>query len=638
MNSLKKSNDRRVPLFLPPGVLFALLLSVQSTALSLQPFGDNTAFSVSGRNEFRFADGYDNTHAVPKPWNYLINSTDFSITAAKLYIKSRFDVEEPSAGFNPAEPVHREYFSRRTLGLQLDNITIEAGHVGTQFGRGLTLSCKEDREIEQYSLIDGIYGNFRNSFITLQGIAGRPYQLRNRTRSLLSYSNLFWGGPDTILVQNTPDLRQRDMISGIHSEFFLPFETFSIPVITSGSLSGGIVGFSSNVKALASDYHDTAQTGQFWYQPRQEFRLPSAAVNIAAGDFGFSVENSWLSGSEYRLSTSTDPSIGTYEAVDELPVSRATYISANGTIGNLSLLAEYKSYLYAHSEVSLESIDGYFIPPAVRYQHTWHLLNKHMLSNLMGNELAYNVLLNWSPYENALFTVNATFGGRHELADKQTFKPEEPYWEAYTEWQQDIGERLSVKAGFDYGKIDPDPPNGDVTFRTLAGMIEAGPFYADHSFKFILENQLNSKPILAEESINHLKQLIIDILNPDTTTSDNWVEINESLLPASERNTHMQYTFNILTTLEYSFRDWFTISFTFEHEALPEDREHVTIISAITSKQHDYASVGLRVKPIDGTTVTTEYGSMSGGKKCTLGTCVDLPPFEGFKLTIESVF
>jgi hypothetical protein len=44
------------------------------------------------------------------------------------------------------------------------------------------------------------------------------------------------------------------------------------------------------------------------------------------------------------------------------------------------------------------------------------------------------------------------------------------------------------------------------------------------------------------------------------------------------------------------------------------------------------------VKPVAGTTVTGEYGSMSGGKKCTLGTCVDLPPFKGFKLTIESVF
>ena len=609
--------------------LFLYTFPIRLPALSLQPFGENNTLIITGRNEFKFADGYNTTREVPKPWNYLVNTTDFSITAWRLSFRSRFDIEEPSIGFNPVEPVHREYFSRRTLGVLLDKLTIEAGHVGTQFGRGLTLSCKEDREIEQYSLIDGVYGTFRNTWMTLQGIAGRPYHLLNLPQSLLSFSSRSWGAQDTILVQTSPDLQQRDMITGLYSEFFLPVDKFAIPVITSGSLGGGVVRYAHNVGALDYAYHDTTL---FWYRPRNIFWLPSAALHIAADDFGVSVENSWLTGSKFYPDTS-----GPREARDGIPMSRSTYISTNGAIGNFSLLAEYKSYYYDRSNVYLKGIDGYFIPPAVRYQHSWHLLNKHVPSNLMGNELAYKFLLNWSPFEAALITADATYGGRHKPQRQGTLQPAEPYWEIYTEWQQEINERISAKVGLDYGLIDPDPPNEEVTFRTLAGMMEAGPYRERHSFKVTLESQLNSKPVLAEKNIDDLKQLIIDIENPDTT-SENWVELATSLIPASYRTTHTQYVFNILATLEYSFKHRFSISVTFEHESLPDERKNVMLISEITATKRDFLSVGVRVEPIDGTTITGEYGSMSGGKKCTLGTCVDLPPFEGFKLTIESVF
>ncbi len=632
MKSSKKSDCRRVVRFLPLATNLFILLIHHSPARSLQLF-ENGALTISGRNEFKFADGYKTDRDVPKPWSYLVNSTDFGITAWKLSFKGRFDIEEPSMGFNPVEPVHREYFSMRTLGVQLDKLAIEAGHVGTQFGRGLTLSCKEDREIERYSLIDGVYGTFRTDRMTLQGIAGRPYHLLNDPRSLLSYSPEGFGGAlDTILVQASPDLRQRDMIAGLYSEFFLPVDKFAIPAITSGSLSGGVVRYAHDVGPLDHAYHDTTL---FWYQPRRLFWLPSAALNVSAGDFGLSVENSWLAGREFYLDTSSN---GTYEAREDIPASRSTYISVNGAIGSFSLLAEYKSYYYDRSGADISASGGFFIPPAVRFQHSWHLLNKHLRSNLMGNELAYNLLLNWSPNEAALFTANATFGGKHEHGNQETLVPEDPYWEVYTEWQQEMNDYLSVKAGLDFGKIDPDPPNREVTFRTLAGTVEAGPYHERHSFRVTVESQLNSKPVLAEKNMNELKRKIILTLNPDTTGSENWVEDNASLIPASYRDVHTQYVFNILVALEYSFKHWFSVSFTYEHESLPEARDNVTILSAITSKKRDFSSVGVRIEPIEGTTIRGEYGTMSGGKKCTLGTCVDLPPFKGFRFTIESVF
>ena len=120
MKSLKKSDCRWIVQFLPVVTMLSILLPLQPLALSLQPLGENNTLMISGRNEFKFADGYKTFHDVPKPWNYLVNSTDFSITAWKLSFKSRFDIEEPSIGFNPPEPVHREYFSRRSLGLLHD--------------------------------------------------------------------------------------------------------------------------------------------------------------------------------------------------------------------------------------------------------------------------------------------------------------------------------------------------------------------------------------------------------------------------------------------------------------------------------------------------------------------------------------
>jgi hypothetical protein len=42
------------------------------------------------------------------------------------------------------------------------------------------LSLKEDRDIEQYTLLDGVYGQLRYPWMTLQAVAGRPIQWRNR--------------------------------------------------------------------------------------------------------------------------------------------------------------------------------------------------------------------------------------------------------------------------------------------------------------------------------------------------------------------------------------------------------------------------------------------------------------------------
>ncbi|MBN1574940.1 MAG: hypothetical protein JW913_00205 [Chitinispirillaceae bacterium] len=594
--------------------------------------------SVSGLNELRFADGYDiSDDLLPQPWKYLTNTTDVRVGIYGLYLKTRFDVEEPSLGYNPPEPVYREYFSRRTIGFEMDMFTIEAGHVSTQFGRGLTISCKEDREIEQYAILDGVYGRVQYPWLTLQGIAGRPIQWRNRPVEHLDVQvwelNTGWQ-PDTVLVVDAADARLRDMVAGLHTEVFLPVDKAPFSYLSSGSIGGGLVRYNTEVGPLSR----TIPEPVFWYQNRATLYFPSVFINAARGDFGVSMEHAWMRGQIHDFNA-MDSVRDAFDSVWTTPVGSSTYLSANAQLFGVSLLAEYKNYYYAKSEVFTKKISAFLIPPALRYQHSWHLLNKHMLSNLMGDDVGYNFMLNWPvPSGSAILTADFSYGGSHDGENRFKIRPNSTYWEAYGEWAQEVGDRLNIKVGFDYGKLDPEQQK--VTFRTLGVDVEAGPFRRRHSFGLILESQLNDKPFLAEKDAAALIDLIVRTVPADSlqtyVTYNDTLEFGDLLVPDSERSRYRQYAFNLLATLSYHFAPWLSLAVTFEHEMLLEDQDY-NVVTDITSNFRNYASVGMNLKPFPNHTVTLEYGSMSGGKKCTLGTCIDLPPFKGFKLTVTSM-
>ena len=101
-------------------------------------------------------------------------------------------------------------------------LTLEAGNINTQFGRGLTLSLKEDRDIERYAILDGIYGRLLYPWITIQGIAGRPYQWRNRPLALNAAPESDRG--DTVALIDATDLRMRNNVEGVYVELFDPAE------------------------------------------------------------------------------------------------------------------------------------------------------------------------------------------------------------------------------------------------------------------------------------------------------------------------------------------------------------------------------------------------------------------------------
>jgi hypothetical protein len=629
-NCSPKNNRSR---FLPLAV-FLLVGCLRFYTASAQPLLPE-GLSISGANEFRFADGYDLSYSARKPWNYLTNTTDLTAGFRNLRLKIRFDVQEPSMGYNPAEPVYREQLSRRTLGFTLQPFTLEAGHVTTQFGRGLTLSCREDREIEQYSIIDGVYGKVQFPLLTLQGIAGRPYEQRNAALGITALRD--WNEVE-IVTQNLADLRFRDVIAGTYAELFIPVEQLPWSQLTDGSVGAGIVRYSSDVGPVSIAYHDTIQQKDpFWYQNRRELYLPSAALNLSFGNFGLSTENAMMTGTNHGYAN--DSIRGGFDSVYTIPRGYATYASVSALLSGFTFLAEYKNYHYDETRLSTKGVASYLIPPFVRYVHDWHLLNKHLPSNLMGNTIGYNFTTNWAPIEATLLTANFNIGGRHDSLSRLRMAPDSYYWEAYVEWAQQATPIIDFRIGGDYGKIDPEFPK--VTYRTLAGAIDIGPVHDRHSFGITFEGQLNDKPFLAEPSRQALKELIVRTIPADTLvpllqqSSGDTLDY-DYLVPDRYRSKHMEYALNLLTTLSYGLSPWFVVSVTLEHEVTLETQDYIHVVSDIQSEVKNYASVGISAKPFPNHEITLEYGSMSGGKRCTLGTCVDLPPFKGFKLTLIS--
>jgi len=610
-----------VTLLATPPSLFAAEEAPQSRAPDI---------TVNGINELRLARGYDiSDNTLDRPWNYLTDIMDITARTGVFYTKLRFEVQEPNMGFNMPEPVFREYLSRRTFGFETAPLLLEAGNISTQFGRGLTLSLKEDREIERYVLLDGVYGRLLYPWVTVQAVAGRPYQWRNRLLALNAIEEN--GRGDTVALIEAADLRMRDNVEGIYVELFDPAEKPLFSFLSSCQVSGGLVRYSSGVGPLRKEINERP----FWYQDKETWYLPSASANLSSGDYALSIDQAWMTGSIHNY-YSMDSMRGAFDSAFTTPSAPSTYVSARAALYGVSLLAEYKNYAYSETVAfSEEEIGSFLIPPSVRYVHTWHLLNRHMLSNLMGDAIGYKFMLNWSPVESSLLTADFSYGGRHEPDTRFSIMPQSAYWEAYGEWSQEIGDRITAKAGFDYGKLDPyDQPK--VTFRTLACQVNAGPFKERHSLGLTVESQLNDKPFLAEPDIQALKNLIVRTVHPDSLGLDTLQF--DYLVPDAARTPYTQHAINLLLTLTYGFSPLLVVSVTLEHEVVLDPLDDIHVQTDISALANNYASIGLVLRPFPNNTVSMEYGSMSGGKKCTLGSCVDLPAYKGLRLLFTSMF
>ncbi|MEW6042578.1 MAG: DUF6029 family protein, partial [Elusimicrobiota bacterium] len=299
-----------MPIFLKqlPLIVFLIVSACLGQAPDVQSY--TPKISVSGSNLLQFARGYNiDKPSTKEPWNYLTNYLDFDIMVQNFFLQGRFQIDEPSLGYNPYPPVYREYFSRRSVGFKTSLLNIEAGHFNTLFGRGLTLNLQEDITIERAKILDGLLMQVPLPWIELKGIVGRGIEEKISQGFIISdyyvMNDTMWI-TDLTQSQSFDNLHYRDNIIGFHLESF-PFSYIPLLSFMSGSSIGcGIIQYRTNVSEIeigrkieainvidSTTWQTDTTFGQeyMYYQNRGNVYLPSALMNISVGSYDMYIEH-----------------------------------------------------------------------------------------------------------------------------------------------------------------------------------------------------------------------------------------------------------------------------------------------------------------------------------------------------------
>lgn len=593
-----------------------------------------------------------------QPWYYVKDFIDMNIGINKFYVRSRFQVDLPSMGYHPENIYwYREFLSLRTFGYDGDILNGEVGNFKTEFGRGITISLKEDPLVELSNILDGVYLWTELPLGTIKGFAGRN----------INDQNYELHDPDYNTINLIENYQFRDNVLGAHIEMF-PFS--NLPLISASSIGGGLINFRNQVSKLEEkSYIDSIitstdtllDTTYVYSQPRKNIYMPSWLANLSIGDITLYGEFARGYTEEYTFSDSLRK--------DTLleKKSFAAFLELSAPIGDFYLRGEYKNYFYEYTKgigiydpdtlnpgniynfLTGDVLARYTDAPWARYKHLWHLLAKRTLIPHVQDELGYNAEVTWTPSDRTQLLLTGSFGGRHKLVNEEdstkfsmvTFKTGElgSYYDIYAELNQKIGEKIDLKVGIDYGKIDPKEPH--ILYRTLASKLDIGQFNEKHSFGIDFEFQANTFTSLAEGDYFKVKDLVMknvpiseinpnDINNPDPSV---FAKYYTSQL-ADEFKTEQDNTgINVLTELIYEFTSLLKLSCLLEYETLVRGG---VVIDNIETKSRFFPSGGFTFTPVEDHTFTLEAGSFSRKKICNMGVCTILPSFIGFKFRIIS--
>jgi len=603
--------------------------------------------SVSGDNILQGGMGYKDIDqsSTKKPGDYLTDYLNFDIQIRKFFLQGRFQIDQPSLGYDPSSPVFREFISRRAVGFKGHHMTFKAGHFMTTFGRGLSLALKEDVTIERATILDGVLMDVRLPLLEIQGMAGRSMTRKVNTVSIDSDDYDEETGETIVIQQELDNPEYRDNIFGIHVESY-PFSRLeSVPLLSGCALGAGIVDYRTDVSAIQSgrgidtitvDGMGVADTtfGNRYYQNRKNTFLPSIHVDLSVGSIDAYAEHARML---YRKHAFVD-TLFDDRMVDDAE-SHATYVSLGACFLDFSLMGEYKNYFYGHNnnQGCNVVVDGEYVdPPAARHRHIWQLLTKHIPANTVRDVVGYRLVLDWSRFENATFEVSYCCGGRHRKRQGRysqfTFGNDEneDYWDIYLQSNLNIGSWFTSKIGLNYGKIDPYEP--DARYATVGSKFDLGPFLRGHAVGLALELQRNSKEFRAERD----SAAVMAVAGPYTPAGESAFDYYSDV-PDELKSLHKQWTWNLVVTVSYSFSPYLAFSATLEKET-PFFQGRPVLQSDVTSNDRFYRSVGIKVRPVENHSIQLEVGSHSGGQKCTLGECVMVPSFEGLKLSITSLF
>jgi hypothetical protein len=624
------------------------LVALSAACLCFAEEGDSfEGLSVSGDNILQCANGYRDIDqsSTKKPGDYLTDYLNFDVQMRKLFLQGRFQIDQPSLGYDPSSPVFREFFSRRAVGFNGRNMTFKAGHFMTTFGRGLSLALKEDVTIERATILDGVFMDVHLPLLEIQGLAGRSMTRKVNTVSIDTDDYDEETGETIVIKLELDNPGYRDNIFGIDVASY-PFSRFeSVPLLSACAVGAGIVDYRSDVSAIKAGREidtitidsmgvaDTTFVNRY-YQNRKNTFLPSIHVELSTGSIDAYAEHARML---YRSHTFVDTLFD--ERIVDDAESYATYVSLGACFLDFSLMGEYKNYFYGkdNNQGCNVIVEGEYVePPSARHRHIWQLLTKHVPANTVRDVIGYRLALDWSRFENATFALSYCCGGRHKNRQGRyslfTFGNDEneDYWDIYIQSNLSIGSRFISKIGANYGKIDPYEP--EARYATVGSKFDLGPFLKAHSVGLALELQRNSKEFRAERD----SAAVIAVAGPYTPVDESAFDYYSDV-PDELKSVHRQWTWNLVATASYSLSPYFAFSATLEKET-PFFQGQPVLQSDVTSSDRYYRSVGIKVRPVENHSIQLEAGSYSGGQKCTLGECVMVPSFEGVRLSITSLF
>ncbi len=274
---------------------------------------------------------------------FLENWTDLSLSKGAWRVGGRFSIHQPPAVFSQQDTTWG--LAQRYAEYSKSGLNIRVGNLYGLLGRGLVLRSFDNRTLRWDSSIDGAKIDYRHDFFDTKILAGKPRISRLENVDLLDTEPSASGKTFPTIYGGEVRLK--------------PVTQFHL---------GTTYMYSSKASNQTEGYH----RGSVF-----------AELNLDLGS---------LYGEYASL-----PYPDSYDQEN----GSAFYVSGNTFVGDLGILAEYKSYQnFAFQDGLMNN------PPTMTREHLFTLLNRNQLVQNANDESGYFVELTYPLFEDGIFTTS----------------------------------------------------------------------------------------------------------------------------------------------------------------------------------------------------------------------------------------
>lgn len=274
---------------------------------------------------------------------FLENWTDLSLSKGAFRIGGRFSIHQPPAVFSQQDTTWGP--AQRFAEYSKSGLNIRVGNFYGLLGRGLVLRSFDNRTLRWDSNIDGAKIDYHHDFFDTKILAGKPRKSRLENVELL----------DT-------------------------------DVSASGKFFPAIYGGEFRLKPL-SQFHVGAT---YLYSEKAGNQSKGYSRGSLFAELNLELGSIYGEYASLPYPDSYDQKNGS-----------ALYLSGNTFVGNLGVLAEYKSYEnFAFQDGLMNN------PPTVTREHLFTLLNRNQLVQNANDENGYFVELTYPVLQDGIFTTS----------------------------------------------------------------------------------------------------------------------------------------------------------------------------------------------------------------------------------------